>query len=126
MLRLTIPGAPRTKKNHGQIVRANGRKPSMLPSKQWRAWSDAVSPRIRSALATAGMAPISYPVNCRAIFYRDANRGDAVGYYQGLADVLEKAGVVTNDVCITTWDGSRLRNDAANPRVEIELTRAED
>jgi glycine/D-amino acid oxidase-like deaminating enzyme len=93
---------------------------------QWRAWSDAVSPRIRSALATAGMAPIAYPVNCRAIFYRDANRGDAVGYYQGLADVLEKAGVVINDVCITTWDGSRLRKDAANPRVEVELTKAEE
>lgn len=125
ILRLTIPGAPRTKKNHGQIVRI-GNRPAMLPSKQWRAWCSAVEPRIRSAMASAGLSPISTPVNCSAVFYRDASRGDAVGYYQGLADVLEKAGVVTNDVVIATWDGSRLRKDAANPRVELELTPAKD
>lgn len=126
MLRLTIPGIPRTKKNSPRIVRSRTGRPCPLPSAAWCAWADAVSPRIRSALASAGMAPIAYPVNCRAIFYRDANRGDAVGYYQGLADVLEKAGVVINDVCIATWDGSRLRKDAANPRVEVELTKAEE
>lgn len=126
MLRLTILGIPRTKKNSARIVRGRTGRPCPLPSAAWCKWCDSVSPPIRSALARAGVAPISHPVNCRAIFYRDANRGDAVGYYQGLADVLEKAGVVTNDVCITTWDGSRLRKDAANPRVELELTPAKD
>jgi hypothetical protein len=62
------------------------------------------------------------PYNCAAIFYRDANRGDAVGYYQGLADVLEKAQVITNDKFITQWDGSRLLVDRENPRVELVLT----
>ena len=62
------------------------------------------------------------PLNCRALFYRDARRGDAVGYYQGLADLLEKRGVIENDAQLTQWDGSRLLLDRENPRVEIELT----
>jgi hypothetical protein len=55
------------------------------------------------------------------LFYRDAERGDAVGYYQGLADLLEKRGVVANDRLIMSWDGSRLLKDSANPRVELTL-----
>ena len=72
------------------------------------------------------MQPIARPVNCAALFYRDALRGDAVGFYQGLADVLEKAGIVENDKFIVSWDGSRLRKDAARPRVELVLTTTEN
>jgi hypothetical protein len=72
-------------------------------------------------MARNGHCPIDYPVNCRALFYRDANRGDAVGLYQGLADVLEHGGVVTNDKYLVSWDGSRLLKDSARPRVEVEL-----
>lgn len=53
---------------------------------------------------------------------RDADRGDLVGYLQGLADLLEKRGVVANDKWIQSWDGSRLAKDKANPRVELTLT----
>src|SRR3990167_9800113 len=55
--------------------------------------------------------PLTESVNCRALFYRDANRGDFIGYAQGLADLLEKRGVLTNDVCLVSWDGSRLLVD---------------
>jgi hypothetical protein len=70
-----------------------------------------------------GLAPIAEPVNCAALFYRDADRGDAVGFYQGLADLLEKGGVVSNDKWIVTWDGARLCKDASRPRVELTLTK---
>ena len=69
-----------------------------------------------------GCVPIDTPHNIAAVFYRDANRGDAVGYYQGLADLLEKFGIVSNDKWLVSWDGSRLRKDKLNPRVEVELT----
>lgn len=139
-LRITFEGAPRTKKNHGRVVHARGR-PLHLPSEAYSAWCDAASPRITAAMRrifagdigalVAGVDVkcntrlrgfIDYPVNCAALFYRDANRGDAVGYYQGLADLLEAAGVVKNDKWIVSWDGSRLFKDAARPRVELMLS----
>jgi hypothetical protein len=65
---------------------------------------------------------LAHPLNCCAIFYRDADRGDAVGYYQGLADALEAAGVVADDKWIKQWDGSRLAKDADWPRIDVVLT----
>lgn len=70
----------------------------------------------------AALLCLAQPLNCAAIFYRDANRGDAVGYYQWLADALESAGVLSNDKWIVQWDGSRLAKDAKRPRIEVTLT----
>lgn len=124
LVRLTIPGAPRTKKTSNRVVRA-GRTGCLriLPSEAYERWCS------RSMIPLEWRSPnhqaISVPVNCRALFYRDANAGDAVGYYQGLADLLERAGIVQNDRLIVSWDGSRLLKDAKNPRVEVEITPCE-
>jgi len=79
-------------------------------------------PQILRLLAQG--APLARPVNVGAIFYRQTACGDAVGYYQALADWLEGAGVVENDRWITSWDGSRMRKDSANPRVDVEISEA--
>ena len=108
MIRLTVTGAPRTKKNSGRIDTRRG-YPIIFPSKAWEKW-------LKTAVIVSGSpdsplsfhSEIAYPVNCRAIFYRDRRIGDAVGYYQGLADLLEKRGVVKDDKWIVSWDGSRL------------------
>jgi hypothetical protein len=116
---LTLPGAPRTKKTSQRIWRVGKRK-VVIPSDAWMAWRDSVR-----AHAITGRWPkygLSVPLNCCAHFYRDAKRGDAVGYYQGLADVLEEIGVVADDRWITQWDGSRLFVDRENPRVQLVLT----
>lgn len=130
MITLTVPGAPRTKKTHNRIilVKRRGQRPRriVMPSEAWENWAKVAV--IRIAAVSAGMkAEYPFPLpdrayNCAAIFYRDANRGDAVGYYQGLADVLERAKVVSNDKYITQWDGSRLLIDRENPRVELVIT----
>ena len=117
---LTILGAPRTKKNHGQRLRM-GTRTLNLPSKAFLAWQTVAMLQLRRV---GGLPPIAYPVNLRATFYRDALRGDAVGFYQALADVLEEAGVVQNDRWIVSWDGSRLEKDAKRPRVELVLEAA--
>ena len=124
-IRITIPGIPRTKKNSGRIVPREGRH-ILLPSEAWQTWADSVVPSIRAWAQRVKLVPLAYPVNCAALFYRDALRGDAVGFYQGLADLLEKAGIVENDKWIVSWDGSRLRKDASRPRVELVLTRSTD
>jgi len=69
-----------------------------------------------------GLRPLTTEqVRCAAVFYRDRNHGDAVGYYQGLADLLEKRGVLKNDRQIVDWRGSQLLKDSRRPRVELTL-----
>lgn len=122
-LTLTIPGPPRTKKTHNRVVFVKG-KPKVLPSEQWIAWRDDVHRWwLQTFTASRRQAIASdVTVNCCALFYRDARRGDASGYYQGLADVLQFLEIVPNDAQIVQWDGSRLLTDPANPRVEVTLT----
>lgn len=145
-LRITIPGAPRTKKNHGRLLKFGGRL-KMVPSASWCSWRNAAVPPIKWALKRihagepmvyAGFtylgadktaaadprirAPLAHPVNCRALFYRDRAVGDAVGFYQGVADLLQEAGVLVDDVWIVSWDGSRLLKDSTCPRVDVVLS----
>lgn len=141
-LTFTVPGPPRTKKTSNRLVMAGG-KHRVLPSESWEMWCNAAVPVLAVMLGPmrAGVertrvkvegreitmdgtykGPIAHPVNCRAIFFRDALRGDAVGYYQGLADLLQKARVVEDDKWIVSWDGSRLAKDAERPRVEVVLS----
>lgn len=123
---LVIPGAPRTKKTHSRVVRAGygrGGKIRVIPSEQWCAWAEAATLELAKIKRRMPVAfPLRQDFNCTALFYRDANRGDAVGYYQGLADLLQEAKVLADDVQIVHWDGSRLLKDADNPRVEVTLT----
>lgn len=114
----TINTAPRTKKNHGRIV-MRGKHPRLLPSEAFEVFEKKATLLLSHRRGL--LKPIDYPVNARVVFYRDALRGDAVGYYQAIADVLEKAGIVSDDKWIVSWDGSTLAKDASNPRLEIEL-----
>lgn len=118
IFRCTIVGRCRTKKTSNRVVRA-GRFTKVLPSEAYERWEAAALPQLR--IARAGRPPIAEPVNVKATFYRDANRGDAVGYYQALADALERAGVLENDRLIVSWDGTRMSKDAQRPRVELEI-----
>lgn len=130
MITIVIPGAPRTKKNHGRIVRGKGKgkkgRPRLLPSVPWCAWRDAVLRVLRPEIAKEPTLPVRGPVSCRALFYRDRAQGDPVGFYQGLADLLEELGVVEDDVLIRDWDGTRLLVDRQHPRTEVFLTRCQD
>lgn len=121
-LTLTLYGAPRTKKTSNQLQKFGGRL-KVVPSKAWMKWRDRV---VQSGDVQPWMRLRDQPYNCRAIFYRDADRGDAVGFYQGVADLLEELAVVSNDRLLVSWDGSRLRVDKTNPRTEITLLPAEN
>ena len=122
-----LPVTPRTKKNHGSVIKRGERK-FHIPSEPYREMealikSEAGLAMVRLERWVAGAwLGLAQPLNCAAIFYRDALRGDAVGYYQGLADALEAAGVVADDKWITQWDGSRLEKDAKRSRIEVTLT----
>jgi hypothetical protein len=115
-LRLVLLGAPRTKKNHGS-VKMVGKKRVHVPSAAYMTWRNAVVQQIPARTRVPDQ-----PYNCRALIYRETLTGDAVGYYQAIADMLQEAGVVSDDKWIEAWDGSRLLKDAHRPRVELVLT----
>lgn len=122
---LTVLGAPRTKKNSQKVTkRKGGRGYLVLPSDAFTNWQKTCKIVYRESANKEII--IDYPVNCRAVFYRDRNGpGDAVNYYQGLADLLQHFNVVEDDKWIKQWDGSRIRQDKENPRVEVWLTKLE-
>lgn len=115
-----LRGAPRTKKNHGFRTKSG----KQMPSHAYLWWNRLAQQQLALIRHKNKHLPIATPVNCSAAIYRDALRGDAVGYYQALADTLEHGGIVEDDVLIVSWDGSRLLKDAENPRIEVTLTEA--
>ena len=120
-LRLVIVGPPRTKKTSNRILRF-GRFNKVVPSAPFVAWQDSAVIQLRNQYRAA---PITAPVAVRAIFYRDANRGDLIGYMTALADVLERAKVIANDRQIESWDGTRMSKSELCPRVEVVLSLAD-
>jgi hypothetical protein len=125
LLAFVIFGIPRTKKNHSRIVGRLTGRPRLLPSEanaEWERVAMGSMYGVRAAARKFGVQfPIQEAVNCRAVFYRHADVGDANGFYQALADFLQKAGVLKNDRQIKQWDGARLRKDSGNPRIEVWL-----
>ena len=117
---VTVYGAPRTKKNSQKITYRNG-KFGLQQSDAYRKWERTCKVEYIQPIHTRKQNPIDYPVNCQAIFYRERNIGDAVNFYQGIADLLEKHDVLVDDKHITSWVGSELLKDKDNPRVEITL-----
>jgi Holliday junction resolvase RusA-like endonuclease len=130
-----LPVVPRTKKNSRTHVRKRAKNGNMitvpLPSDAYREMEGQIVVFVarRQLRLAAFPFPVSMqalrleqPINCAAIFYREKDLGDAVGYYQGLADALEAAGVVADDKWIKQWDGSRLAKDAERSRIEVTLT----
>lgn len=136
-----LPVTPRTKKNSRRHIKRRSKSTGKtitvpLPSDAYCEMEAQIAQWAHSSLATsakslvldwnlqasrASALHLAQPLNCAAIFYRDALRGDAVGYYQGLADALESAGVLSDDKWIIQWDGSRLAKDAKRPRIEVTL-----
>ncbi|MDP9112429.1 MAG: hypothetical protein M3O20_01970 [Acidobacteriota bacterium] len=118
-----IAGPPRTKKTSNRIVRC-GRFSKILPSLAFLEWQNAAAAALQGVKKYGGF-PITHAVNCRALFFRERLVGDACGFYQGLADLLQHHGIVKNDSQIRTWDGSRLLKDPVNPRVIVTLEATE-
>lgn len=118
-LHFTIFGAPRTKKNHGWRTKQG----AQMPSHAFAAWNKSAQWDLMIARRTPLFETFKEPVNCRALFYRERSTGDAVGYFQALADALQEGRIVEDDRLIVSWDGSRLLKDTANPRIEVTLER---
>lgn len=129
-----LPVTPRTKKNSRKHIKRRSKSGKVitvpLPSDAYSkmeaeivAWANDIPGNllVGCVVRCACELELAQPLNCAAIFHREKNIGDAVGYYQGLADALEAAGIVADDKWITQWDGSRLAKDADRSRIEVTL-----
>lgn len=123
-IKFVIPGDPRTKKTHQRILKTRDGRPFLAPSSEWVAYEkDALSRLTEFVSQLSAYFPIDYQVAIKALFFRKANVGDITNFEQGLGDLLQNAGILADDKLIESWDGSRKLKDAANPRVEIEISR---
>lgn len=116
MIEFTIPVAPVTKKNHQQIVKANGRL-LVVPSKQYRQYESDCGMFLK-ALGINGR------VNIKALYYMPTRRRvDLCNLHEALCDVLVKHGVIADDNSniVAGMDGSRVLYDKNNPRTEIVI-----
>lgn len=115
-----ILGSPRTKKN--SRVHTGAGVP--LPSKAWRYWRDNAVFAMPNGTNVLRPGPWqNVKANCRASFYIDANRRtDLINLLQGLGDLLQDRGVISDDSLLAGFDGSRVYVDRVNPRTEVELT----
>lgn len=120
----TLKGAPRTKKNHQQILKNRSGRPFVAPSKEFLVYQEQCLWQIRTPQRS-----ISEAVNVKAVYYMpDRRRVDLVNLLEATCDILVKAGVLADDCAtiVAGHDGSRVKYSKECPRTEIEITEVND
>lgn len=130
VLRYTIQGDPRTKKNSLMIAGSGKRCPVChKPAKQWVRQGkahDAFAQAAAWQLRPRPSRPIDYPVNVQCLFYMQTlRRVDLLNLLATIDDLLVEAKILTDDNCriVVSHDGSRVLHDKYNPRVEIYIAK---
>lgn len=134
-IRIVIPAAPVTKKNHGNIISygpkcrvcGKGKYTKLLPSKAYSAYEKEISPYIE--IIHNIVNAIDYPINLKCLFYcKKRYKGDLVGYLQAIQDIMVEGEVLKDDNrnIVAATDGSRVYHDSAYPRTEITITKLDD
>lgn len=119
MIKITFKGRPITKKNHGQLVKRNG-KMCMIPSKAYREYEESCLWQIAGKKI---YVPGVVVVEC--VYYMPDKKSfpDLIGLLQATSDILTKARVIDDDKWICSYGASRIAGyDKANPRAEITIT----
>lgn len=115
--------APRTKKNHQQIIQKYG-KPIIIQSSAYRQYEKDAMLFIRPP-----EKPIDFPVAVKAVFYMPTRRRvDLTNLLGALDDILVRAGVLKDDnsQILARHDGSYVAYDKNRPRTEVTITRVEE
>lgn len=94
----------------------------VIPSKQYKEYEEI-------ALWQLPRVYYHIPVNVKCVYYMNAKRRvDLTNLLEATDDILVKGGVLADDNCtiLVSHDGSCVKYDKENPRVEIEITERED
>lgn len=123
---IILHGQPATKKNSQvPLVLPNGRA-MIVQGKVFKKYERQVLKQIGAWLWTPEQLkalPISEPCHVRAIYYlRDRRSQPDINNLQAAtADILQAAGILTNDRLIEHWDGSRRVFYTSHPRVDVYI-----
>lgn len=126
VLKITIPIAPRTKKNSMQIITVKGR-PMLIPSKLYKQYEKDCKPFM--PVLRQPKPYICSPVNVKCTYYMPTRRRvDLTNLLEATDDMLVHYGVLEDDNSniIVSHDGSRVYYDKENPRTEIEIEEIKD
>lgn len=120
MIRLTLPGSIRSKKNSKRLIMIGGknvpRRPVALSSKAYLEWET----KAREAAMDQVKGMFTGPIHVKAIAYCKGTLPDLSGMLESVGDCLE--GILwDNDKNIISWDGSRVIHDKQHQRTEIEV-----
>lgn len=119
-VKLILRGAPVTKKNSQRILRTGSGRPFIQPSAQYKRYEADCLRQITRQFCQQ----IDTPVNVQCVFYMPTRRRvDLVNLLESVCDILVRAGVLADDNCrvVAAHDGSCVRLDRDDPRVEIDI-----
>lgn len=135
MLKITIPGTPRTKKNSSQVfcisgcrgwIKGQGPQPKkiVIPSVYFKEYESFCIGTKRNPGWLMQWGNICFKesvhVCCLYWFPNRRSKPDLVGLLQATSDLLQEANIIENDNLIQSYDGSRIMGiDKDNPRAEI-------
>ena len=117
---LTILGDPKTKKNSQRLIRVGARTVPIY-SQAYEQYRDDFIRQIRGHMKRL----IAFPVNVQCLYYmRTKRKVDLVNLIEATNDLLVDSQVLLDDNSgiIVSHDGSRVKYDKSNPRVEITIT----
>lgn len=131
---IVLKGNPATKKNSSQIKyiysKNKGRRvPIIVPSENYNVYRELCMYQLNSLVNSRDFETIDYPINLKTIYYmEDLTVCDISNLINATHDILEDAGVIKEDSwkIVNSVDGSRVRFDPKNPRVEIFIDPVED
>lgn len=121
---ITFHGDCRTKKNSQRIIKA-GKHYRIIPSAAYVLYEKAC---IRQLNPAEWKEPIGFPINLKCVYYmRTRRKVDLVNLLEATCDILVHAGVLADDnsSIVAGHDGSAVRYDKDNPRVEITIQEVE-
>lgn len=117
-MKIIIKGVPRTKKNHQQVV-MRGKRPIIIQGEAYRQYEELALWQLPHP-----REPMKEPVNVKCVYYMpNKRRVDLLNLLAATMDILVKGKVLEDDnsAIVVSHDGSRVRVDKHNPRVEIEI-----
>ncbi len=120
--KIIIPLEAVTKKNHSRIVSIKNR-PILLPSQQYLEFEKKCKPFLKDHKYC-----INTPINLKCVFYRKTRRRvDLPNLLNSICDILVKYSVILDDNCkiVASFNGSSVKYDKQNPRIEIEISEGE-
>ena len=125
-MNLVLYGDPAIKKN-SQEIRINWRtgKRFISQSEKYKRYERDCLMQITGAYKKC----IDSPINLKCMYYRKYKyRVDLNNLLSATCDILVAGGVLKDDNCkiVVSQDGSRVYFDKENPRVEIEISEAEE